>query len=191
VFEFTDDEACLFRLQLAEARRDIRLSDGTVVRKGEPVFRLHVWNEHIPPMEPDGSDVAWGVRVSRLTIRSMRAIAQWLADHPELSDRRIIGSSTVLVDLDGRGGSAHLMQRLGFDIFPYRNGLGRFGEFWQNLYAWGLMWTFNEASARDKSPFRMRRTEVWMSTDALRMSYGRVPTTPARQCESAPGGVGR
>jgi hypothetical protein len=60
-------------------------------------------------------------------------------------------------------------------VFPYRGPLARFGEFWENLYTWGLMWTFNAASLRHRSLLRLRRAEVWMSAAELLARYGYRP----------------
>lgn len=57
------------------------------------------------------------------------------------------------------------MQRLGFSIMPYHKPLGRFGEFCENFYSWGLMWTFNPPSWRRRELFNLRRTGVWMSRE--------------------------
>jgi hypothetical protein len=173
VFQYTDDPECIFRLQLTNARHDIRLSDGTVVRKGEPVLGLHFWNEQLPSIGLDGADVAWGARAARMTIRSLRTMAKWIREHPGLSERRVIGGANVLIDPRANGGSAQLIRRLGFDIFPFRNSLGRFGEFWENLYTWSLMWTYNKASVRHQRLLRLRRTEVWMSVDTLVRNFSR------------------
>ena len=131
------------------------------MRAGDPVLKLHLWNEHVPPIGPAGSDLAWAVSVRRMLIRSLRAAARWLASELGLANVRAIGGVTVLISAGGEGGSLRLMRRLGFDVFPYRGPWGRFGEFWENLYTWGLMWAFNTASLRHKS--LLRRTEVWMS----------------------------
>jgi hypothetical protein len=173
VFQFTDDPRCIFRLQLTNTRHDVRLSDGTVVRKGDPVLGLHFWNEHLPPIGPEGSDVAWGARAARMTHSSLGAIASWLQDHPELADRQVIGGTTVLIESCLTGGTARLIRRLGFDIFPFESVLGRFGEFWENLYTWGLMWAYNRASLRRKRLLRLRRTEIWMRVDKLVARFGR------------------
>jgi len=172
VFEITDDDWCIFRLQLRDAPHDIHLSDGTVVREGEPVLGLHLWNEQVPPMEAAGPDVAWGARLARLTIRSLRAVAAWIEARPELADRHALGGATVLIESGTAGGSANLVRRLGFEAFPFRNALGRFGEFWENLYTWGLMWTYNQASVRHRPLSRLRRTAIWMPVDTLLARYG-------------------
>jgi len=54
------------------------------------------------------------------------------------------------------------MNRLGFTVTPYHRPLGRFGEFWENFYSWGLLWAFNPPSWRRRKLFDLRRTEVWM-----------------------------
>ena len=181
VFEFTDDPECIFRLQRTNARHDITLSDGTVVSKGDPVLGLHFWNEHLPPIGPEGSDLAWGVRTARMMVSSLRAIVAWVRDHPELADRQIIGGATVLIESGATGGSARLIRRLGFDIFPFKNVLGRFGEFWENLYTWWLMWAYNKASLRRKRLLRIRRTEIWMRIDRLVAQFGRGDAGPVGQ----------
>lgn len=181
VFEFTDDPECIFRLQRTNARHDITLSDGTVVSKGDPVLGLHFWNEHLPPIGPEGSDLAWGVRTARMMVSSLRAIVAWVRDHPEVADRQIIGGATVLIESGATGGSARLIRRLGFDIFPFKNVLGRFGEVWENLYTWWLMWAYNKASLRRKRLLRIRRTEIWMRIDRLVAQFGRGDAGPVGQ----------
>jgi len=61
-------------------------------------------------------------------------------------------------------------------VFPYRSPLGRFGEFWENLYARWLMWAFNAASLRHRRLLRLRRDEVWASADAFLKQL--TPDTP-------------
>jgi hypothetical protein len=104
---------------------------------------------------------------------SYRAAARWLADQPRMADVRAVGGVTALIAPDGGGGSVRLMQRLGFEVLPYRNPLGRFGEFWENLYTWWLMWAYNAASLRHRRLLRLRRTEFWMSARAFLERYGR------------------
>jgi hypothetical protein len=175
VFEFTDEDWCIFRLQLRAAPHDIRLCSGLFINEGEPILGLHFWNEQIPPLGRHGADVVWGAQVARLTIRSLRAIAAWVEGHPEVADRRVLGGATVLLDLETVDGPANLIRRLGFEIFPFEGPLGRFGEFWENLYAWGLMWTYNGASVRRRPLASLRRTVIWMPVDDLLARYSRSP----------------
>jgi len=64
------------------------------------------------------------------------------------------------------------MQRLGFTVTPYRSPLGRFGEFWENLYAYGLIWAYNPASVHQRQLLGLHRTEMWMPADEFLRRYG-------------------
>lgn len=171
VFEFCDRTDCLLRLQWKRAPRDIPFSDGTVVRKGAPVLMIHLWNEHLPRPGPAGYDLAWAIRARRMLISSFREVARWLAAQPQGEQVEAIGGVTVLA-ISSDGSISPLIRRLGFDVFPYRGALGRFGEFWENFYTWGIMWTFNAASLRDRSLFRLRRAEIWMPRGEFMRRYG-------------------
>ncbi|MFB0535990.1 MAG: hypothetical protein ACETWR_13530 [Anaerolineae bacterium] len=173
VVEFCDDRQCLLRVQLACCPRPLRLSDGTEVRRGESALMLHLWNEHIPPMGPAGPDLLWAAGVRWRLIRSLRHVAALVATDPQLAKVQAVGGVTVLFPPDDEGSPARLMRRLGFDVMPRPLGrLGRFGEFWENLYAWALMWAFNAPSLRRKQLLRLQRTEVWMSRRRLLERYG-------------------
>ena len=172
IFEFCDDAACIFRLQWRRAWRDVRLSDGTTVRRGEPILCLHLWNEHIPSMGPEGPDLTWAVTVRRRLLFTLQRLARWVQEDPHQGRVRAIGGISALLTPEGDGGGKRLLERLGFEVSPHRGRWGRFGEFWENLYAWGLMWTYNPASIRHRPPHRLRRTEVWMSIRTLLERYG-------------------
>ncbi len=186
VFEFCDHLDCLLRLQWGRAPRDLSLSDGTVVRKGALVLMLHLWNQHLPRPGPAGYDLAWATRVRRMLIFSPREAARWLAAQPQGKQVEAICGITVLA-LSPDGGISPLIRRLGFDVFPYRRALGRLGKFWENFYTWGIMWTFNAASLRDRSLLRLRRAEIWMSRREFMRRYGGLVST-AEDAESAEGG---
>ncbi len=174
VFEFCDDPECLVRLQWARAPHDLSLSDGTQVRAGAPVLMLHLWNEHLPHPTANGPDLRWAARVHRMLVRSLEEVARWLTAHPRGEQVAAIGGITVLA-LSADGRPTPLIRHLGFDIFPYRRALGRFGEFWENFYTWAIMWTFNPASLRGRSLLRLRRAEIWMSREAFLRRYQKGP----------------
>ncbi len=171
VFEFSRDSACLLRLQFGKAPRTIRLANGEIAH-GVPVLLIHLWNEHVPPLPPDGADVAWGLQTYRMLIQSFRAVAQLIACDPRLEGIQAVGGITVLVPLPNDPGGGGLLRRMGFELFPYAGALGRFGEFWENLYTWGLMWTYNAASLRQRQLLRIRRQEMWMTVEAFMRRYG-------------------
>jgi hypothetical protein len=108
----------------------------------------------------------------RLFVGSLRAIARAVMRDPRLSGARALGGTTVLLEPGEASASVRLMQRLGFTVLPYRHPLGRFGAFWDNLYAWGLMWTFNPATLRGRTLFDLQRVEMWMPVEELLRRYG-------------------
>ena len=172
VFEFCDQADCILRLQERGAAHALSLPDGSLVRKGDPVLFLHLWNERIPPIPVDGPDLIWAARFRHLLIGSYRLTARWLVAQPDLGQVRAVGGVTVLLYGGETQGALRLIQRLGFQVMPYRNPLGRFGELWENLYTWAIMWTFNTVSLRHRRLLRIRRTEVWMSTAEFMRRYG-------------------
>lgn len=183
---FCQASDCILRWQLGRAPHDIPLPDGLIPRHSRVIW-IHLWNERIPQMPSEGADWAWALQVRRRLERSFGYLAQRLVSDPTLGDIRAIGGAMIFVAAERRGAVA-LMRRLGFTIFPSRNPLGAFGAFWENLYAWGIMWAFNPASWR-RHPFRtVRRCEVWMSRGAFLARYAPcpVPTCASFQPGSSP-----
>ncbi len=162
IFIFSDEPDCILRAQIRAAHHPVDLPDAHI-NAGDAILLLHLWNEHLPPMPPSGPDLAWANRTWRSFIGSLHRLAQYLHQHPEIQIRAI-GGISALFTLEGDSG-ARLMQRLGFVFVPYRSKLGRLGEFWENLYAWFLLWVFNPASRQSHRIFHLQRTEMWMSRD--------------------------
>jgi hypothetical protein len=68
-----------------------------------------------------------------------------------------------------------LFQRAGFDVLRLpkpRSPWERFAAFWENGYAWALIWTYNPGSLRRKDFFRLERIQIWISRERLRALYG-------------------
>ena len=173
VHEFTQDENCILRVALGKSKEEITLSDGTKIGKGEVVGELHFWNERIPPMDEEGPSLEWALKFHRLLMASLKKLAIYLENEPQFESVRAFRGETTFSkeSLEGRA----LFERLGFDLVRMdRTGkLKRFGEFWENFYAWGLIWTFNPGSLRRKDFFRLERAQLWISRQALLERYGR------------------
>lgn len=171
VFEFCQDPDCLLRLQATVAAHPVHLP-GLEVRAGEPVVGLHLWNEHLPIVPPEGADLGWATRTARLWVYSLRLAARHVQQDPRLAAARAIVGVTALLDPAGQAASVKLMQRLGFTVLPYHSPLGRFGEFWENFYSWWVIWAYNPASLRNRRLFHMHRAEIWMARDEFLDRYG-------------------
>jgi len=172
VWEFTQDESCILRIALGRSAGDLTLSDGTRIEKGEVVGELHLWNEHLPRMDAEGPSIEWALKAHRLWRGSLEKLTAYLENDPQFASVRAFRGETAFLrdDLEESG----LFERLGFDVLRRDRGdkLRRFGEFWENLYTWWLIWTFNPGSLRRKDLFRMERAQVWISRRALVERYG-------------------
>jgi len=73
--EFSRDPDCILRLGVVRAGRDLALSDGTRIARGEPVGDLHLWNERVPPMPPEGPTLSWAVTFQKRMKRSLELLA--------------------------------------------------------------------------------------------------------------------
>jgi hypothetical protein len=164
VFEFSQEEDCWLRLSFDRARHDLPLPGG-VVPRGSPVLELHLWNEHSPQFPATGPDLGYSRRAYRQFVKSLRDVANEMKRERRLAEVEAVGGVTVVIDLNDPLGTGGMFGRLGFTIYPYRSPLGRFGEFWENLYTWALMWTYNPGSLRHRSFFETRRSEFWMGAD--------------------------
>jgi hypothetical protein len=174
VQEFTQDEECILRIALTTYPKDFELSDGTKVRAGDKICELHLWNEHLPRMPVAGPDLRWAVRFHRLAVESLRSLAAYLAAEG-LQDILALGGQMAFLEKDDSPVLASLAARLGFDVvnLTARAGRwGRFAHFWENIYSWALMWTFNPGSLGGKRFLRLQRYRLWMSRRTLVERYG-------------------
>lgn len=171
LFVYWDDPACLFRAKIGQAPHRLQLPDGEIPA-GAQVLELHFWNEHMPRIPPEGPSLELAVQGRRMLVRSLRQAAWTLEHDPRVTGVQAIGGATVLFAAGDGSAGEKLFTRLGFSEFPYQSPLGRFGEFWENLYTWGLMWAFNVVSVQQRHLLKLRRTEVWMSADAFLRRYG-------------------
>jgi len=163
VFTFQDDPRCLFRLQVSKAPHPMRFPS-LEVAAGETVLVLHLWNEHVPAMPVAGPDLAWAARVWRLLVGSLEDLAYHIQGDTRLRQIPVLYGVTILPSPGEDSAGARLLRQLGFVVCPHCHPWGRFGVFWENLYTWGLMWTFNPASLHSRRFNSLRRYEIWMPT---------------------------
>lgn len=164
VYEFSQDEQCVIRLSKEVTSRTLRLPENRISR-GSPVMRIHLWNEHLPAIPRQGSDLAWATTAWRLFRHSLYAVADELIMKEALFPVRAVGGNTVLIDRSESCGNVGLLGRMGFTILPYQNSLGWFGDYWKNFYSWLLIWTYNPSALQNRKITKLRRYEFWMTKD--------------------------
>lgn len=183
VYEYSDDPRCLFRIQRAKIERGLTLHDGTVLCKGDPAMKLHFWNEHVPPIRPDGAMAAWALKFTRRVIPSLKELEHHISTLPDGDAIAAIWGDLGLGTAKQNEGLAAVATHFGFESFegdrgPPRSTLHRLGE---NTLMLFLVLATNPASAR-LAVLRRTRKPLYMSRNVLRQYLG-GPRDPALATE--------
>ena len=171
IYEFTDDPECILRIQLKRATHQVNIGN-VMIKKGEPVLAVHAWNERMPKLPFEGATIEWALQLRRQVIHSYRQVAKVMQSDKRCSTVRAVCGESALFSFSDHTGGTRLMQHLGFTVLPYHRPFGRFGEFWENLFSWWLMWTYNDASLNSRELLRLQRTEIWITKDDFIRRYG-------------------
>ena len=172
VIPFTDNPRVILRLQVGRASHELHLPEATIPI-GSKVLYLHAWNERMPRIPPEGADLTYAVQLHRLQIHSLKAVAKHILAESYLQDIQAISGVTAHISWKEADGGRAMMEGFGFTILPYHRPFGAFGEFWENFYAWWLMWTYNPASVRYRKMRNLQRAEFWMTKVRFLERYGR------------------
>jgi hypothetical protein len=173
IFEFSIDPECMLRAAIVPASGEVVLDDGSIVRQGQAIADLHLWNEHVPAVPPGGADLTWLVAFDTRLRRSLVELAAYLAR--TRSEVRAIRMETAF----GRPGADmdRIGRRFGFQIVRgvrARTAGARLHRFFANFLFLALSWAYNPGSLAGKS-FRRDHCEYWMSRDTLDALYGAPP----------------
>ena len=91
VEEFCRRKDCIFRIALVRRREEVRLIDGTHVRRGDPVGEIHYWNEHVPRLGEGRSALAWALAADRAVRRSLQALAAFAESDSRYQNVQVFG----------------------------------------------------------------------------------------------------
>lgn len=107
-----------------------------------------------------------------MIVSTFQRLAREMHSDPRMDGVQALGGATVLFAAGDGSSGEKLFTRLGYTVFPYRNPLGRFGEFWENFYTWALMWAYNAVSLRQRRLLALHRTESWIASEEFLRRYG-------------------
>ncbi|MGN6550978.1 MAG: YkoP family protein [Pararhizobium sp.] len=172
VFEYSSNSDCIFRIQRQTADEEVTLSDGTVLRPGDPLIRLHLWNEQIPPMGRSGPNVAWARAFSRRLESSLRELDMYLDQESDLRDVKALVADMAL-GAPGRGEQVvRISGRHGFEAAGEASCADEYAlrVLGENILMLLLVLATNPASAR-LSYLRRERRRVYLSRAVLRERY--------------------
>src|SRR5579872_217793 len=118
VCEYSNDPRCIFRMQLDTARQDVALSEGASLRRGDRLINIHLWNEHMPEVPPEGPSLAWGRRLGGAMDASLRQLSEFLAGHPEFDDVVAVRAYTAIATARSESALRRIMDHFGFRTIP-------------------------------------------------------------------------
>ena len=173
VFEYTSSPACIFRLDITRAPRDLALRDGTRIRAGDRVARLHFWNEQIPPLPDDGATIAWARRMQRAIGLSLHELARYLAERPDLADIAVISGLVPSATKSQSGQLARIMAYYGFETIPEPHPLPlgeRLHRLGENILISFIVLAHNAGALRADTLMRVR-VPIYLSRAALESEF--------------------
>jgi hypothetical protein len=174
VIEYTNSPECLFRIQLAASAARYVLADGTCVRPGDRIANLHVWNEQFPCFAARGPTLAWAHRVNHAFEVSLRELARFLDDRPELHDVCAICANMTFEPAERSAQLVRFVGRFGFERITaasprsVRQQIHWLGE---NILISMRVLARNAAALRPDT-LRRDRILVFLSRRELRRRYG-------------------
>jgi hypothetical protein len=180
VYEYSDDPLCVFRAQIGRADCAVALSDGTVVKPGDPVLNLHLWNEHVPPMGSSSVSMTWAREFTRRVELSMRALARHLHWNRSMDDIVAIRGDMRLGTAEQSGQLARLAGRYGFEpagAEGFDFGAGMVQRLAENLFICLLVLATNPVALR-APVLRRHHKLVYLSRAVLETRY--APAAPLR-----------
>jgi hypothetical protein len=171
VSEYTDNRQCLFRIQPAKEEREVVLSDGTHLTAGALVLNLHLWNEHVPPMGPNGATMQWARALAQGIDLSLRELALHLRWTRSLDDVVALRADMRLGTAGQGAQLARIAARYGFEpACSSLDDLGPMHRLAENVFIMLLVLATNPVALR--SPvLRRDRTLVYLSRLALERRY--------------------
>jgi len=185
VFEYSADPSCIFRLEITRSRRRLTLRDGTGLRPGQRVARLHYWNEHIPAVPQQGTTIRWARQMQRSISTSLRELARYLLLRAELSDVCVICGDVPsatraqwrqIEDIMGYYGFETVMEA---ERLPLRERIHRFGE---NILISLIVLAQNAGALRPDTLSRVR-VPIYLSRRVLEQKFGDGSAAAAKAVE--------
>ncbi|HZD91909.1 MAG TPA: hypothetical protein VE224_17550 [Pseudolabrys sp.] len=180
VFEYSEDPACIFRIQRSQAEERVTLSGGVHIEPGDPVLNLHMWNEHIPLMGQEGASVAWARTTSRSIRKSLAQLTDYLNANPEFRDIAALRGDMRLGTPEQSAQLSRLAAHYGFEAAgePVTAGDSRAGglhHIGENILIFMLVLATNPVAV-GAPVLRRGHKLVYLSRAALERRYGRAWT---------------
>jgi YkoP domain len=174
IFEYSTDPGCFFRIQRTEADQSVAFPDGTRLNVGDPILDLHIWNEHMPPIGRQGPTLSWGRQFSQAIDRSLRALADYLRQNPDLDHIIAIRADMRLRPAERGDQLAKIVGHFGFHRVPGGAASRRLRRLGEHILMFLLVVASNPYAAW-ATVFRRDCTVAYLSRRVLERRYPDVP----------------
>lgn len=181
--EFSTNPTCMLRVVVIRAEREMRLSDGAMIRPGDTIIDIHFWNERLPKASA-GQGLGWGGRFGRQLRRSFVDLAMAIDADPRLAGAVAVRGRLAFAGARNREEMRRFGQWFGFEgaeesgPLPLRRRLHDAAE---DIWLLALTWTFNPGCLPTRQMVR-RREDLWISKAKLLERY--VTQAPKRRAAS-------
>lgn len=173
VFDYSNREDCVLRIQFDRADGHFALSDGTRLKPGDRLINIHLRNEHLPAIGAGGATIGWARHVARLLDRSLLELTRYLSARPALDDVTALCSVMNLARAEQSRQLERIAGRYGFEPIA-ESGEPTFGrrlhQAGDNLLCLMLVLAHNPAAAR-LDVLRRGHTQVFLSRRVLDRRY--------------------
>jgi YkoP domain len=180
VVEYTGHPLCVFRLEITRSSRELALRDGTRLRAGQRIAQLHFWNEHVPPVPPNGTTIGWARQMQQGIAISLRELARYLSSRPDLHDILVIGADAPSATRAQSQQLARVMAYYGFEAITEHERLpigGRMHRFGENILISLTVFAQNAPALRFDTLGRVR-LPIFLSRRALEQRFGETAVAP-------------
>jgi hypothetical protein len=165
---FCADPRCVIRVRLITAAHAVRLADGTLIRAGDTVGELHLWNEQLPRIPVSGPGIAWAVAMRRAYAYSLAQLARHIEERGDFAQ---IGAFCAAIAFAGPWSRAAKVARAaarnGFELIdPKPSFITNLGAVANGVFILCLIRAFNPAGSR-KLHLTRRHYEIWISKHRL------------------------
>lgn len=170
-FEFSTRPGCVFRIEPSTADRRVVLNDGTCVHPGDPMIKLHFWNEQLPRMGRSGPTMGWARQVSRAVDSSLSELSFYLSRRADLVGVRVLYGEMCLATPRQTERFKRIIAHYGFEAAqPEPDQRGTLQRVGQTILVLLLVLATNPASLR--RALRRYQSRVYLSRSALEARYG-------------------
>ncbi len=155
---FTDNPECILRYKV-------------IKKDGKILIELHLWNEHIPQVPPDGTDLFWGKRFQKLFFNSLKELMIFIENSSFKDADWFMGE--IAFFFKDQYKVVRFLKKIGFEVYPIegRNIFQKFFIFLQNCYSFLLIYAYNPNSLKGKDFWKGKRYKLFIRKDIIRSAY--------------------